>query len=184
MDLRVPAFSLAEAGRTLNARHQQRIEFAREINRQANRYSGTAAMATEVTAPLRSVRDALTGSTVREWAALSDLRGRLLDAGTVLPTDKGVMRRALDLEEKTDLDPSDATVFAAILEDLPSLEGRESRFVTTNESDFFEVRKEKADGSRTVGPPKPVLLEQVEGTGCRIVRTFAGAAGWASTADR
>ena len=136
-----------------------------------------------MTAPLRSVRDVLMASSVREWTALSDLRSRLLEIAAILPTNAATLRRALALEEATDLDPSDATVFAAILEDLPGLGGRDGRFVTTNESDFFEVRKLKADGSRTVGPPKPAVREQLRGTGCRIVRTFAGAAGWASRAE-
>ena len=127
--------------------------------------------------PLRAIRLNLIDAITRETSALRELRGQALGVCSVLPTDAALCRRVLELEDvagrdDAGLDPSDATVLAAVLADLPNASGREARFVTTNKSDFFTTE----GGAER---PKPAVLRYLRECGCELLGTFRAAAGWA-----
>ena len=180
LDLRVPAFSLAEAHRTLYGQHQRRTAFAQSLSREADETGRSRRLRGRIAGPLRSIELDLIRSIKEEAEALRKFRRRLIDAAAVLPTDAAVAGRVFEIEDGTDLDPSDATVFAAVLQDLATAEPREVRFVTTNTKDFFERSTKRNKRGRRVGPLKAAILKFLEGTGCEALSSFEDAEEWAT----
>ena len=179
LDLRVPAFSLAEAHRTLYGQHQRRTAFAQSVRREADEIGRSRRLRGRIAGPLRPIELDLIRSIKEEAEALRELRRRLIEVAAVLPTDGAVARRVFKIEDETDLDPSDATVFAAVLQDLATVGPRGSRFVTTNTKDFFERSAKRDRRGRRVGPLKAPISKFLEGTGCEALSSFEDAEEWA-----
>ena len=179
LDLRVPAFSLAEAHRTLYGQRRRREEFADAVRREADELGRSRHLRELIAEPLRAIELDLIRSVTQEADALRNFRRRLIDAAAVLPTDADVSRRVFEVEDETDLDPSDATVFAAVLHDLHTTKPSASRFVTTNTKDFFERSKKRNARGQRVGPPKQPIAALLDGTGCELLSSFGDAAEWA-----
>ena len=169
LDLRIPAFSVAEACRAMYAQHVRREIFAASLHREAGEMGRSRRHRSTVADPLRRDSLALRRSIRDEKDSLRRLRERLVGCVRFLPTDPAVVRRTLAVEATTELDPSDATVFAAVLEDLDRTEPADARFVTANTGDFFGPGRS----------PRPEVVGPLHAAGCGpLLGDFASAAGW------
>ena len=171
LDLRIPAFSVAEACRALYAQHVRRDAFAATLHRESAELDRSRRHRETLADPLRKNALNLWRSLPDEWDSLRRLRERLVGCVTFLPTDDAVVRRTLAVEQATELDPSDATVLAAVLVDFDRTSPADARFVTANTRDFFGPDRS----------PRPEIEPLLTAAGCgRTFGDFASAGGWAA----
>lgn len=141
VELALPAFSIYEAYRALTGKKMgiRRITDAmdREVNDQLHRMEDFADLNGGVTELIAK----LTKSLERAESRLTSLDSRLLDVAEILPLGPSQLRN-----RSGSLGFADAMVYASIQSD-PKFGVGPSCFVTTNDSDFKELKSEMA--SRT-----------------------------------
>ena len=171
IDLLLPAFSVAEAYRTLRDRQKRSEALRRDLDRRTAKLLESRGFRAESAADLRRLQRSLTKQSLRQAAALRRLVERLEDRD-LIPLTAEVVIAGRRLEMATGLDPLDATVLASVESvtgppaNLPDHDGGDAGenrdlFVTTNASDF----------------DRPAIRERLAARGVDLLTGFGSAAG-------
>ncbi len=150
-----PAFSVAEPYHTLRRRSQDREVLSRDLDaelRQLGRSEGFAAEA----ATHRDLTAFLVRSGEKESNGLRDTLRRFASTTEFIPLDKTVLERAWQVEDDHGLTPTDAIVFASIVNDLERTTPAEALFLSRDAKDFND----------------PDILELLAARRCRLMFSF------------
>ncbi len=128
IELVLPAFSLTEPYETLIRREQESRELAEKMTaglRQLGRAVSTATIAAEA---LR-IPELLNEVSGQNRARLREVQSRLVRVATVIAQDAVVVEAAFAAEQRFNLSPQDAVVFASILSHLEQAPAGEKLFL-------------------------------------------------------
>lgn len=155
IQIRVPAYSLAEPHETLGRSRQNRTRIKADLDRELKVLAKTTSNQQQL-ADFERTTALLIESTREEARGFNDLRTRLLEAVNVIPLDASILEAAAQAEEKHGLSGQDAIVYASVLFDLQTTPTGPSCFLNKNSRDFDD----------------PDILARLAQHGCKLITSF------------
>ena len=156
--LLVPAYSFVEPHETLTRRHLDREALRARLSGELSQLARSTPLAQRVAAS-QDVVKLLVDSTDYETRRIEQVKERLWTIGEVLALDAAVLRSAAESQNKFDLSPQDAVVYASIRTRLMSDHATPSCFVSRNPADFDD----------------PELRHELTALNCKYFFSFATA---------
>jgi predicted nucleic acid-binding protein len=158
-ELVISSFALIEARlawqRNVKRRNQLEAAVRKEV-RELSRSRPLIDMPAQSQAFVAALIDTAQQDRVRLEAAIVSVT----TVGTVTPPDPAALARAYLIEQRVDLSPQDAVIYASVLQHIEGRAVDEKVFVTTNKDDFSVVENELA------------------GLGCKLLFAFDAAEGY------
>lgn len=161
LDLRVPAFAIAEARLTWRRRAAERTELQQRLQgelRELTRSTEWADLRSQSAALVSALVDSGEAARRRLEAAISEVT----TFGRILPLDAETIVQAFEAEDRLSLSAPDALVYAAVVRDAIAAD-EEARarvpkcFLNRNRKDF----------------DSPDVRDELRSHGCRVLASFA-----------
>ncbi|HVR40034.1 MAG TPA: PIN domain-containing protein [Thermoanaerobaculia bacterium] len=133
--LSVPAYSFIEPHEMLTRRHLDRESLRSRVSNELAQLARSTPL-TERVAASQEIVKLMVDSVEYERKRISEVKERLWSIGEVLPLDAAVLQSAVECQNKFDLSPQDAVVYASIRAKLVVDHAATSCFVSRNPGDF------------------------------------------------
>lgn len=133
--LLVPAYSFVEPHEMLTRRHLDRNALRLRISNELAQLARSTPLAERVAASQEIVK-LLVDSARYETARIEQVKERLRSIGEILPLNLAVLQSSADCQNRFDLSPQDAVVYASIRARLEIDHAAASCFVSRNPGDF------------------------------------------------
>lgn len=156
--LLLPAYSLVEPHETLTRRHLDREVLRSNVSRELAQLARSTPLAERVAASQEIVK-LLADSAEYETRRIEEVKQRIRTVGQVLSLDLNVLTNAADCQNRFDLSPQDAVVYASIRGYLEGDHASASCFVSRNPADFDD----------------PDLRQDLTTVNCKYFSSFATA---------
>ena len=135
LDLKAPAYCLAEPHEKLTRQAKNRGELQRSLRSELIQLRRTE-FYTERIGAIQDIEALLAQSIQEEWRRFLRYRERLLQAAEIVPLTIGVLQYAASCEEPLGLSPQDAIVYASVITHLRSEPPSTCCFLNKNSKDF------------------------------------------------
>lgn len=155
VELMIPAYSLVEPYETLIRRHRQRKQMKADLDAEIGQLTRTATYSERLSG-FQDLTALLIDSADEEAKRLEEVRRRLLATCDVIPLDTDCLNAAARYQEKHDLSPQDAMVYASVIGHLANSASGESCFLNRNSKDFDD----------------PDIVEELVSHGCKLIPRF------------
>jgi predicted nucleic acid-binding protein len=156
--LLLPAYSLVEPHETLTRRHLEREALRSRVSNELTQLARSTPLVERVAASQEIVK-LLVDSAEYETKRIEQVKQRVCTIAEVLPLDVNVLRTAVECQNKFDLSPQDAVVYASIRAHLERDHTSGSCFISRNPGDFDD----------------PDLRQDLLGFDCKYFSSFSTA---------
>jgi predicted nucleic acid-binding protein len=154
----LPSYSFVEPHEMLTRRHRERESLRSRVSNELVQLARSTPFAERVAAS-QEIVNLLVDSAEYETRRIQQIKERLWKLGEVLPLDLAVLKSAAECQNKFNLTPQDAVVYASIRARLQADHAAPSCFVSRNPGDFDD----------------PDLRQDLVALNCKYFSSFATA---------
>lgn len=136
LNLRIPAYSLAEPYETLVRRRKRRLQIKRDLDTEMRQLARTSTYADRLDGLDQSTA-LLMASVDQDASSLQTVLARITAVANVMPLGSAILKASSEYQRTHDFSPQDAIVYAAVVADLDAGEpDGQSCFLNRNSKDF------------------------------------------------
>lgn len=155
VELVVPAFSISEPFEAMTRRRKDRKLLLDRVSAEISELGRSKPYVT-VEALSQGFTSLVANSADDETKRLREVQLRLINASTIVPLDKEIISRAIEVGPELDLTPQDSLVFASVESRLRAKRASGAVFATKNRKDFLTGDVE----------------EQLKSLNCKLLTSF------------
>lgn len=162
LELALPAFCIGEAYEASERKRRHRTQLYNSLVKEIGQI-GRSTPYRALSEELRELTTLLVRSGEEQKRNLDNVLDEVLGAARILPMDRELFRKAVEVQRTRSLGPQDSIVYASVMTDLEKTSADKGCFITKNPKDFSN----------------PDIEEDLAGYNCKLLTTFAAGLGYA-----